>query len=84
MRHKKITIRGKKWTIKLQRPPVKKLFDGLCDYDEKIIYIHPNATAGITATLIHEILHACLPDLNEESILECEAAIAEGLKKLKP
>jgi hypothetical protein len=56
----------------------------LCDYDEKIIYIHPNATAGITATLIHEILHACLPDLNEESILECEAAIAEGLKKLKP
>jgi hypothetical protein len=82
MTPKKIMIRGKKWTLKIQRPPSKNLLDGMCEYNERVIYVHPNASAGITATLIHEILHACLPDLKECCVLECESAIMDGINKM--
>ena len=37
VRTKKVKIDGKVWTIKLQRPPGRASYDGLCIKDDRVI-----------------------------------------------
>lgn len=72
-------IRGHWWTIKTARPPDENPIEGLCIFDERLIYLKPGT--DLPATLIHEVLHASLPD-NDENSIECaERAVMEALKK---
>jgi len=74
------------WTIKLGRPPRKgaargaKDIDGLCDYEARTIYIARRA--DFRATLIHEVLHATYPDLDESAIAAGEESIVAALDRL--
>lgn len=73
-----IRIRGVRWRLVLGRPPAN-LCDGYCDYNTHTIYIR--STCGdVRASAIHEILHACLPDIEEEAIEEVEAALVSVLE----
>jgi hypothetical protein len=79
MRDFKHRIRGKWWRIKFRKPPCKDDV-GLCDYDERTIYIHPDC--DISAVMVHEITHASLPDIEETAVQETEDAIIFALRKV--
>ena len=75
-----IPIRGEKWKIFFKTPP--KESDGaigFCVFDERKIYVTPDSDC--LGTMIHELLHALFPQLNEESIMEAETVIMIGLSK---
>jgi hypothetical protein len=76
----RVRIRNRWWGVKVARPPIKGNADGLCDFEAKQIYIKPGAE--LPSTLIHEVLHACYPDLDEDAILAGEEAVMNGLKKM--
>jgi hypothetical protein len=78
---RKVRIRGKTWRILVKTPPVKEKIEGLCVYDERTIYLRPGT--DLPATLIHEVLHACYPDLDEDSIVEGEEAIVNAIIAMK-
>jgi hypothetical protein len=73
----KCHIRGKRWTIRIARPPLKEVAEGLCDYETRTIYLKPGTE--LPATLLHEVLHACFPDLEEDAITAAENALIEAL-----
>jgi hypothetical protein len=69
-RAKRVTIDGKKWTIRLQRPPGRN-YDGLCVKDDRTIYIRPEAVTERGIELVcHELIHARLFDIDEEAVDE--------------
>lgn len=76
---RRVRIRGAEWRLLLQRPPTREVLDGLCDYDTRTIYINPRAECRI-GTTIHEVLHAALPDIDEEAILVAEDALVKALE----
>jgi hypothetical protein len=78
MKPKRVSIRGERWTIHPTPPPDEKA-RGLCVFKTGRIYFTPNADAA--STLIHEVLHAALPDLDEDAVLGTEQAIARALRK---
>lgn len=75
---KRVLIDGKPWRIKIQRPPAREAYDGLCVKDDRTIYIHPEAIAhrGIELAC-HEIVHARLFDLDEECVDEIGRVVSE-------
>jgi len=75
---KRVSIDGKAWRIKLQRPPARESLDGLCVKDDRTIYIHPDAIAHRGVELCcHEILHARLFDLDENCVEEIGRLVSE-------
>lgn len=73
-----IKIRGAKWKILLARPPMNNC-DGLCDEEERTIYIRPTCPDPIS-TVIHEVLHAAFPDMSEDAVCEAEEALTGALE----
>jgi len=74
----RIRIRGSWWRLVIKRlAPIKKdgqwrCLHGLCNYDERTIYLNPQF--DMKATLRHEITHACQPDLDEPTVEQIEDA----------
>jgi len=68
-------IGGKKWTVKMQKPP-KRSNVGLCDYDTHTLFVTPGAQQD--TILRHEVLHARLPDFDEDAILSIEQALYDA------
>jgi hypothetical protein len=77
----RIRIRGKWWKIVVARPPGPNVIEGLCDYDARTIYIKPKTE--LPATLLHEVLHATYPDLDENAIEAGEEALMNALYKMQ-
>ena len=76
-----MSIRGHRWKLKW----VSNLGDaaGTCDYDQKVIRIARGQEPGAELdTLIHEILHAAVADLEESAVAEAASAVARTLIKL--
>lgn len=76
---RRVRIRGKLWRVVIGRPPKNKC-DALCDSDRvhhpaRTIWIRPSADR--LAGVVHEVLHACFPDLEEKAIEEAEEAIVK-------
>lgn len=70
-------LRGKRW--KVIECPRDAEWHGMTVFGEKTIYIAENLADKIRLeTLIHEALHACIPDLGEDAVSES----AEGIAKL--
>ena len=76
-----IRIRGKRWRVVFQNGGDTKSY-GWCDYDTRTITIRYSPQER--ETLIHEIIHACQPDLTEEAVIEIENAIVHALNKFYP
>jgi ribulose-5-phosphate 4-epimerase/fuculose-1-phosphate aldolase len=71
----RLQIRGNVWRVGFRTMKAEDV--GWCDYEKRQIHISPKAP--MPDTLIHEVLHACLPDLDEDAILETEEAIVNAL-----
>jgi hypothetical protein len=71
VRTKRVSIDGRAWRIKIQRPPARECYDGLCVKDDRTIYIHPEAISHRGIELVcHELIHARLFDIDEEAVDE--------------
>ena len=77
----KIKIRGRKWNVIFKPVPCEPSLYGICDYDTRTIHVHPKMEPR--GTLIHEVLHACLPDLSEEAVNQTEQALTAALNLLE-
>jgi hypothetical protein len=75
-----LKIRGKRWKIRFAPVPNDPTLYGLCDYDTRTIWVHPNKEPK--GTLIHEVLHACHVDMTELAVDETERAITKALELL--
>jgi hypothetical protein len=77
---KTVKIRGKKWT--LATIPLDGFY-GFCDHPStksRQITIDPNQRGlSILDTIIHELIHAALPDLREDTVEEVATDIARVL-----
>lgn len=68
---KRVSIDGKVWRVKLQRPPAREAYDGLCVKDDRTIYIHPESLSHRGIELVcHELVHARLFDIDESAVEE--------------
>ena len=81
----RIELRGKRWRLQ----GIDFLQDGSCgsidppDTPQKRILIALNQNQiDILDTVIHECLHACYPDLDEEAITESATGIAKVLFRM--
>jgi hypothetical protein len=80
-RGRSLKVRGSRWKIRW----VNNLADnfGICDYEKKEIRIEKGQQLATELdTVVHEILHAALPDLSEASVYDTANSIAEALVKL--
>ena len=73
-------VRSQPWTIILSPRNLKNR--GECDYGQNAIRLC-RGTADLRDTLIHEVLHAALPDLAEEAVVETAAAIDSALEAVE-
>lgn len=74
-KERKITIRGEQWRLRFS-PYLRKSL-GLCYFHRKLIVVKDSMTAAKTLdVLIHEGLHACFPDLDEQSVNQSATDIA--------
>lgn len=63
-----IKIRNEVWTVKTGKPSLKRSL-GVCDYDKREIVFKRDAVERYGVELVaHEIAHACLPDIQEDTI----------------
>lgn len=71
-----------KWQVIFKRLP--RGIDGECDISNKRIYINSRLRKPktIRAALTHEIIHASCWHLSEDSVIDMERSIMEGLDKL--
>jgi hypothetical protein len=80
-RSRSLTVRGSRWKVRW----VNNLADnyGVCDYAKKEIRIAKGQPTAVELdTVVHELLHAALPDLDEPAIAETANALAVALVKL--
>jgi hypothetical protein len=75
----KVEINGKKWEVGYGHPGTTsaKTNDGICRYAERRIIINRRAIRSLLDVLAHELIHARLPDLSEESVDATANLIAE-------
>ena len=76
--HRHITLRGQKWRMKTRR--VDDEDRGECIRAEKTITIDPDLTSfDRMDTIIHECLHGCFRDIEEDAIDPTATDIAQVL-----
>jgi len=75
-------VRGKNYKIEFKSPKNKRDL-GECDNENKIILIRPSLKDRIRLEVtLHEVLHACCPDLNEDAIDETAMSLSKLLWRL--
>ena len=81
----RVELRGRRWNLQV----VEYLQDGSCgsidpsDTPQKRILVARNQTPiDILDTVLHECLHACLPDLCEEAVTETSTDITKVLHRM--
>jgi hypothetical protein len=74
-------LRGKYYTLKFAR--LKRPLMGLCNWDERTITIANRLGGEVELdTIIHELLHACQPDLAEDTVEQTATDVARVLFRL--
>lgn len=79
----RVRIRGRWWKIEIKRlAPTRRgdqwfCLHGLCDYSKRTIYLNPQF--NMKTTLLHEVTHACQPDLDEPTVEQIEEAHVNAL-----
>lgn len=77
----RVKIRGRYWSITYQNGGDTSSY-GWCDFDKRRIVVRYSPEAP--ETLIHELIHACQPDLSEDAVIEIEAALVHALDRFYP
>lgn len=54
---------------------------GLCDFEKRVITLNPQF--NLKAALLHEVAHACQPDLEENAVEEIENAYLDAIRALE-
>jgi len=81
MKPLRINLRGKRYTVRHCKLP--RSVDGEFDADAKVLAVNERLThRAHLDTVVHETLHACLPDAAEEAINETACDIARLLWRL--
>jgi len=76
----KVNINGEPWEVHLVPPSRIRGVAGLCVYRTNRIYISTaQSPPDRLKTLIHELLHARFPDLDESVADECEPVFAQAI-----
>jgi len=74
-------LRGKYYTLKFAR--LNRPLMGLCNWDERTITIANRLSGELELdTIIHELLHACQPDLAEDTVEQTATDMARVLFRL--
>ena len=77
-----IQVRGERWSLRTAEGLGRKDL-GECAYAERIIRAPIDGDQPDELdTIIHELLHACYPDLSEDAVIEGANTIAAALLKL--
>ena len=81
----RVELRGKRWRLEV----LDYLHDGSCGSIDpegvprkRIVIARNQAPLDILDTVIHECLHACYPDIDEEAITEAATDIAKVLHRM--
>ena len=81
----RVELRGKRWKLEV----IEYLQDGSCgsidpsDAPQKRILVALNQTPlDLLDTVIHECLHACVPDLDEDAVTQTATDIAKVLNRM--
>lgn len=78
----RVTIAGKRWMLKFV-PRRQRKWRGLCRYDISTIQIEEGQSqVQELDTVIHEVLHASLPPIDETYVAETATDIARILMRL--
>lgn len=78
----KLQINGKQWRLVHLEDVSTEDQAGLCEDDKRLITIwHHHSRIDLADTLIHELIHARLPDVNEDAVLETATLIRDALIK---
>ena len=89
-----VTVNGKKYKIKWQAPEDSYFLNyknkrkyiptlGLCDWEEKTIYINPNQSEiEVFRTILHELAHAYNPKWSEKKVERFERELDKLFKKI--
>lgn len=86
MKAGRVQIRGHWWRIEIKRLGPSKgpngwaATHGMCDYETRTIYLNPQF--DLRSTLLHEVTHACQPDLDEDTVEQIENAHMESSRVL--
>ncbi len=80
----KHSFRGKSYRVRFRQfAPHERDATGLCHWKDKLLEIDKRlCDRKLLSTLLHEGLHACLPDLNEDAIGETDESLSKFLWKL--
>ena len=85
LRHRKITLRGKRWELAFV-PFISEGSFGECDdpcrVGKQIRIAENQSESEMLDTVLHEALHACLPDLAEHAVAETSESLSSLLKSL--
>ena len=83
---RRVTVLGKRWTLKLVPKHDRRGHYGLCDHPEsadKTITVEANhADQRVLETVLHELLHAGCWSLDEEVVTEWAEDVARILTRL--
>lgn len=73
-------VRGQRYRVAWEHP-TKAV--GTCDPKNHVIQIKPNlGDDELLDTVIHELLHACYPDMGEDAIAESSRTITDALWRI--
>ena len=61
----------------MKRDGVWRATKGLCHYKKRTIFLNPQY--NMETTLLHEVTHACQPDLDEPTVEQIEDALVNAL-----
>lgn len=77
-----LVLRGRRWKVSDQSSlPIGDL--GQCDYEHRVLYgpFEGDSREDLDV-ILHEILHGCVPDLDEQAVDETATSMANALYRL--
>ena len=78
----KVKIRGKKYRVYHTRRLIDKDAHGMCESDRPQIWIDLDQKPGaLHETILHEALHAAIPDLHEQAVTQTAQDISKFLRQ---
>ena len=81
-RQRSLDIRGQRWKIRWVPNLGENL--GVCDYQDKVIRIaRGQKIKDELDTVVHELLHAALPDTCEEAVKQTANVLVDALLRLR-
>lgn len=77
-----VVLQEEQWEIRFTRENLGVDTWAICLHPERVIIIDPDIKGlELITTVLHELIHAAVPDLNEDATLRLESVFAQILQK---